>query len=264
MAGPPDAPKGQLAITPVTSSVLQPTPEASKDLIADARDRALHYVESLPNFMCIQVTTRSFDPDGNGRWKLRDTISELLRYHNKMESRTTLEVNGKTQNLDREAMKGTFSSGELGGVLRAVFSDKAKADFTWKETDALGTGTVQVFDYRVAQDNSEFSVVGKNDHQIMVAFHGQVFIDATTRNVRRIILIADDMPKDFPTHYTSIAVDYDYVSINTHDYLMPMTAQLHLQQGRREAVLNNIEFRNYRRFGSTMRMVDTGTEPQTP
>jgi VWFA-related protein len=258
----PDGPKGQLAITPVTNVLQQPAPEAMKALIDDARERALHYVESLPNFMCIQITSRSFDPTGTGRWKLRDNITELLRYRDKAESRTTLEVNGKTESVDREAMKGTFSSGELGGVLKAVFSEKAKADFTWKETDALGTGTVQVFDYSVAKTNSEFSVVGKNNLEMIVGFHGQVFIDSTAHNVRRITLIADDMPKDFPTHYTSIAVDYDYVLINTHDYLMPITAQLHLQQGRHEAVLNNIEFREYRRFGSSMRILDTNPGPQ--
>ena len=258
----PEGPKGQLTITPVTSILQQPSPEAMRDLIADARDRALHYVESLPNFMCIQVTTRSYDPAGNGRWKLRDTVTELLRYHDKEEARTTLEVNGKTDSTTRNSMQGTFSSGELGGVLRAVFSAKAKADFNWKETDALETSTVQVFDFRVAQANSEFSVVGKNNLQVMVGFHGQVFIDSTAHNVRRISLVADDMPPDFPTHYTSIAVDYDYVSINSHDYLMPIAAQLRVQQGRHEAILNNIEFRNYRRFGSSMRIVDPGAEPQ--
>jgi VWFA-related protein len=258
----PDAPKTQLSITAVTNPVPPPAPEDIKQLIADSRDRSLHYMESLPNFMCIEVTNRSIDSTGSGRWKLRDNISELLRYKDKTETRTMLEVNGKTDSTDREAMKGTFSSGELGGVLRAVFADKANADFQWRETDALGTGTVQVFDYHVDQKNSEFAVVGMNNKEVMVGFHGQVFIDPVAHNVRRITLIADDMPKDFPTHYTSIAVDYDYVLINTHDYLMPISAQLRLQQGRHEAVQNSIEFRNYRRFGSSMRIVDTGAEPQ--
>ena len=260
----PDAPKTQLSITAVTNPVPPMAPEEIKQLLADSRDRSLHYMESLPNFMCIEVTNRSIDTTGSGRWKLRDTISELLRYKDKTETRTMLEVNGKTDSTDREAMKGTFSSGELGGVLRAVFAEKANAEFQWKETDALGTGTVQVFDYHVDQKNSEFAVVGMNNKEVMVGFHGQVFIDPVAHNVRRITLIADDLPKDFPTHYTSIAVDYDYVLINTHDYLMPISAQLRLQQGRHEAVQNSIEFRNYRRFGSSMRIVDTGAQPEQP
>lgn len=262
-----DLPKGALAITPVTSAVQAPTPDEVRQLVADTRDRAIHYVESLPNFMCIEVTSRSYDPSGSGRWKLRDTVTELLRYHDKSESRTMIEIDGKpATNTAREGMKGTFSSGELGGVLRAVFAEKAKAEFQWRETDTLGTSTVQVFDYHVEEKNSEFSVVGMNNKQVMVGFHGQVYIDTAAHNVRRITLIADDMPKDFPTHYTSIAVDYDYVSINNHDYLMPISAQLRLKQGRHEAVMNNIEFRNYRRFGSSMRILPDTPEakPQGP
>ena len=262
-----DLPKGALAITPVTNAMQPPSSDEMRQLITDTRDRALHYMESLPNFMCIEVTNRSYDPGGSGRWKLRDTVTELLRYHDKSESRTMIEIDGKPASNAREGMKGTFSSGELGGVLRAVFADKAKADFNWHETDALGTSTVQVFDYHVDQKNSEFSVVGMDNRQVMVGFHGQVYIDAAAHNVRRVTLIADDMPKDFPTHYTSIAVDYDYVSINNHDYLMPSSAQLRLKQGRHEAVMNNIEFRNYRRFGSSIRILSDTPEvgkPQGP
>ena len=259
-----DLPKGALAITPVSNAVQPPSPDEMRQLITDTRARALHYVESLPNFMCIQVTSRSYDPNGSGRWKLRDTVTELLRYADKSESRTMIEIDGKPASTAREGMKGTFSSGELGGVLRAVFSEKAKADFQWRETDQLGTSTVQVFDYHVEQKDSEFSVVGKDNRQVMVEFHGQVYIDAAAHNVRRITLIADDMPKDFPTHYTSIGVDYDYVSINDHDYLMPSSAQLRLKQGRHEAVMNNIEFRNYRRFGSTMRILPDAPETGKP
>ena len=259
-----DLPKGALAITPVTNAVQPPSPDEMRMLIADTRERALHYVDSLPNFMCIEVTSRSYDPGGSGRWKLRDTVTELLRYHDKSETRTMIEIDGKPASNAREGMKGTFSSGELGGVLRAVFADKAKADFQWRETDTLATSTVQVFDYHVEQKNSEFSVVGMDNRQVMVGFHGQVYIDAAAHNVRRITLIADDMPKDFPTHYTSIGVDYDYVSINEHDYLMPSSAQLRLKQGRREAVMNNIEFRNYRRFGSSIRILPGTPEAGSP
>lgn len=259
-----DLPKGALAITPVSAAVQPLSLEETRELIADTRDRALHYVESLPNFMCIEVTRRSFDPNGSGRWKLRDTVTELLRYRDKSESRTMIEIDGKPASAAREGMSGTFSSGELGGVLRAVFAQKAKADFRWRETDMLATSTVQVFDYHVEQQNSEFSVVGMNNLQVMVGFHGQVYIDAAAHNVRRITLIADEMPKDFPTHYTSIAVDYDYVSINNHDYLMPTTAQLRLKQGRHEAVMNNIEFRSYRRFGSSIRILPDTPEVAAP
>ena len=50
-------------------------------------------------------------------------------------------------------------------------------------------------------------------------------------------------------------VDYDYIAINGHDYLLPVSAEMRLAIGKHQAVLNTIEFRNYRRFGSNMRML---------
>jgi len=251
---------GLLAITPVTDPVPPPAEEDVASLIADAQKHSVGYAESLPNFMCVEVTNRSVDATGTGNWKHRDTIAELLRYRDKSETHTMLEINGVSSNTDREALlkqKGsTLSGGELGGVLKAVFAPSAKAEFKWKETDALGSGTVQVFDYRVAKSNSMYSVVGSNDRQLMVGFHGQVYIDSATRNVRRISLEADDLPKDFPTQASVIGVDYDYVVINGHDYLMPISAEVRVRQNHHQAIMNTIEFRDYKKYGSAMKILN--------
>ena len=257
---------GHLSITVPTNPIPPPTPEEVNALISDARSQAVNYAESLPNFLCLEVTNRSIDINGTGDWRHRDTIEELLRYQDKHETRSTLEVNGEANNADREAMlvkKSAFSGGELGGVLRAVFDPKAQAEFKWKETDTLGNGTVQVFLYHVPVDSSEFMITGSNDLQIKVAFHGLVFIDTATHSVRRVTLIAEDIPKEFPTHSTAMAVDYDYVVINTHDYLVPVGAEVSLRQGKREGVMNTMEFRNYRRYGSNLRILE-GQQEQNP
>jgi hypothetical protein len=257
---------GHLSITVPSNPIPPPTPEEVDTLIADARNQAVNYAESLPNFLCVEVTNRSIDLNGTGDWRHRDTIAELLRYQDKRETRTTLEVNGEATSADRDAMlvkKSVFSSGELGGVLKAVFDPKAQAEFKWKETDALGNGTVQVFGYHVPVESSEFFITGSNNMEIKVAFHGLVFIDTATHSVRRVTLIAEDIPKEFPTHSSAMAVDYDYVVINTHDYLVPVGAEVSLKQGKHEAVMNTMEFRNYRRFGSNLRILE-GQQEQNP
>ncbi|HEX8926328.1 MAG TPA: hypothetical protein VF786_11075, partial [Terriglobales bacterium] len=224
-------------------------------LIEDARERAVHYTEALPNFLCLQIINRSVDPSAMGRWKLKDTIVEVLRYRDKQETRTTLEINGKPASVGHEGLQGSISQGEFGGVLRAVFSASSMANFRWKETAELNGGTVQVFDYSVAKAHSMFGVVGTDGRELTVGFHGQIYVESATRSVRRISMIAD-LPENFSTHTSSISVDYGYVSINDHDYLLPVAAEMRLVKGKHNAVLNTIEFRNYKRFGSNLRIVD--------
>ncbi len=216
--------------------------------------------------MCLEVTNRSVDSSGMGNWKLKDSIVELLRYRDKQETRTTIEVNGQTSNVSHNAMKGSLSSGEFGGVLKLVFAPASKARFEWKETDELKGGAVQVFNYTVDRADSKFGVVGTNGLEVMSGFHGQVYIDSATRSIRRVTMIADlpkQLPKDFSTSASSMRVDYDYAVINGHDYLLPITAEMRITKGRHSMALNTIEFRDYKRFGSNMRMVDfKAVEPE--
>ncbi len=94
-----------------------------------------------------------------------------------------------------------------------------------------------------------------------VGFHGQVFIDSATRSVRgaRITQVADNLPDNARIRATSISVDYDYASINNHEYLVPFSAQVVVGLGRGETDLNEIEFRNFRRYGSNAKILDLST-----
>jgi hypothetical protein len=210
--------------------------------------------DPLPNFTCVEMTDRSVDSSGNGRWRHKDTFAELLRYVDNAETRTMLRVNGQHTDAQRSDLNGPLSQGEFGGVLKAVFSPSSKADFQYKETDSLGTGTVQVLKYHVAQANSMFSLSDSN-RQMNVGFHGLVYVDSTTRSVRRITLEAEGVPKNFALQSTAITVDYDYVAIGAHDYLVPIRASVSLTQGKREAILNEIEFRNYRRYAAQAKII---------
>jgi hypothetical protein len=90
-----------------------------------------------------------------------------------------------------------------------------------------------------------------------VGFHGQVFIDSATRSVRRVTEVADDVPKDLPINAAQVSVHYDYVAINNQDCILPVGAQVTLRRSRREIDRNEIEFRNFRRFGSSVRILDS-------
>jgi VWFA-related protein len=234
-------------------AVPAPSAEELETIVAGARKRALDYNKSLPNFMCIEVTSRSVDQSGNGNWKHRDSIAELLTYNDRQESRSTLEVNGKRSSLKRADMNSTWpiSVGEFGALLNLVFAPSSKTEFTWKEAGSLGDGgaTLQVLSYRVARENATLDL-SESNNTIGVGFHGLVYIDAATGGVRRITVQADNLPRDFSMHAAAMTVDYDYVAIAGRDYLLPVSSTVSLLRHRKQLELNEIAFRNYRRFAS--------------
>ncbi|HEV2277672.1 MAG TPA: VWA domain-containing protein [Acidobacteriaceae bacterium] len=253
----------KFAISSPSNPVPPPTEAQIHDMIEGARQRALSWSDSLPNFMCLEVTDHSIDSRGEGEWQHKNTMVQLMRYLDHQESRTTLELDGqKTQ----ESISGqatalptdvdfAHSNGEFGGMFQAVFAPSAHAKFAWKESDVLNGQPVQVFSYTVDAAHSSFDVTGLNNSQHVVAFHGEVYLDAATHSIRRITINADDIPEALHVRATSISVDYEWVTINNHDYLMPSRGAVSLREGRHQAVLNAFEFRNYRRFGSQVRIL---------
>jgi VWFA-related protein len=240
----------QLAIVPAAHSSDNPSSEMLAAILAGAKLRALEYITSLPNFTCIEVTNRSVDPDGGGTFHHRDTLAELVRFRDNFEHRVMLKINNQDTDQDRSGVLGTLTHGEFGGMLNAVFNPEAKAEFTWKGTESLNDDSVQVFEYHVKLAHSTFSITAANGQIAKVGFRGCVYIDEITRAVRRLTMDATDLPVDFPTRSAAFSIDYDYVAIGDHDYLMPSSGSVKAGTGKRMLVLNEFEFRNYQKYGA--------------
>ncbi len=243
----PTRPLAITALPPESSP--SPTADDLDAFIILARKQALGYQARLPNFVCVEVTNRSVD-SGNGNWKHRDSFAELLRYVDKQETRTMLERNGERSSLERTDLDSNWliSGGEFGNLLSLVFKPESKTQFEWKQAAILGSTKVSILSYRVARENGNITLNGNRTYG--AGFHGLLYIDQATGGVLRITVEADDLPHDFSIHAANMTIDYDYVSIGTHEYLMPMRASVGIQRGRRQIDLNEMTFRNYRRYGS--------------
>jgi hypothetical protein len=220
-------------------------------MLAGARQRALAYSQSLPNFTCIESTQRSVARPGTQEWKLKDTLSELVRYVDGQEDRRLIEINGAAATGDRSSLQGTLSSGEFGHLLKVVFGERAHATFTWKETAFLDGVRCEVFASQVDRKHSGYSIATNGGQWgIDVAYVASVYIDAATFNIRRVKLEAIDIPPEFPIRASSFSVDYAYVRAGDADFLLPTSGAVELQQSRRVLVRNEVQFRDYHRLGS--------------
>ncbi len=240
-----------LVITRVDNAI-RPSDEDQTRMIAIARERSLDYQNTLPDFTCIQVTHRWIDPHGQSKWQAKDSVTELLRYVDKHEEHHVIEVGGVKQSITRAKLGGVFSSGEFGGLLKAVFDPDVKAVFTWKELATLGNQTCNVFSFHVERKNSKYSLAhGPNGQtEVIVGFHGLIYVDANSYSIRRVSIEAEDVPRDFLFQSSQISVDYDLVTVGDHEYMLPVAAQMLVRMGKRNLMRNDIKFSDHRRFGA--------------
>ena len=234
------------------NSVTRPSADQFRTLVSAATKYALTYSKALPNFVCMELTKRSVDSTGRGDWKERDSFAQLLRYADNQETRTLLTGKGEPDSALPSSV------GQFGGVLNLVFQPASKTVFEWQNAAMLGTDTVQILRYSVSPPNASMVLRDNGSNRLVsVGFHGLMYIDPATGGIRRITLEADNIPRDFLIHSTSMVVDYDYVTIGPHEYLLPTRAQLSLQRANQKPELNEIVFRNYRHFASQARILPT-------
>jgi hypothetical protein len=234
--------------------------------ILDAiREYALNYTANLPNFICTQVTRRQIDPSGIGdHWQQADKLQEQLTYFEHKETYKVMAVNGQmVSNKDHLKMGGAITSGEFGSMMYEIFAPATAADFEWARLGKLDGRIMNVFNYRVAQPRSHYSIYHEGVNRTIIAgYHGLIYAARDTNAVIRVTLECDEIPRDFPVQDVKLDLWYDTIKISDQEFVLPVKWDMHSRDGR-YMIWNSAEFALYRKFGAEATIkFDTPDEPE--
>jgi hypothetical protein len=233
-------------------TVAQPLEPEQAGLLEMARDVAIRYSDSLPDFICTEVIRRTQDPQGNGRWRTMDTLTVKLSYFGHKEDYKLMQIDGKPTLLDYMYAGGALSTGEFGTRLYSVFDPRSQGDFRWKGWTTLHKRRVARFSYRIAREHSIFQIqygpTSTGPNSIVVPYHGEVYVDEETHMVLRLTQQAE-IPENFPINANDSTVDYEFAAVGGKQYLLPSRAYVKTRSGKYVAE-NNVQFREYRKFQS--------------
>ena len=221
-------------------------------MLSQARQTALAYASSLPDFLCTEVVHR-YLREGNA-WNLKDTLHLKLTYFDHKEDYKLLTINGHATQKDYEDAGGSISEGEFGSILLQVFEMRSQAQFRWDHWTALRKREAHVLSFRVAPEHSTFHIafgwVGQHGRDsTIVGQHGFVYIDRETNRVLRIVAEADSIPWDFPVQQSSTVLDYDFTTISGQKFIVPLRADVRIGSNERHT-RNVLDFQDYRKFGA--------------
>lgn len=241
---PPPPPKPLYVPPPPPSSVEQ------AKIIDEAREYAMNYTKQLPNFICVQVTRRDFDPTGSGNnWYHSDTITARLSYNGAENYEVILHNNQPVTNASMRQFGGTTSEGEFGSMMKEIFDPETHTDFSWDHWGKLRGHKTYVFAYDVQQQYSKYHVEADDTEGIIPAYRGLVYVDEDTKAVLKIVMSPYNMPSTFPIKEITSSLDYDLANIGDQQYMLPLKSVLTSKRDR-QMTRNDIEFRLYRKFGT--------------
>lgn len=258
-------------------SALPPTAEAT-DLLERTRNVTLAAANAMPDFLVKQIIKRFVAYGTTTNWIPQDNLTIAVGYRaNAGEEYKLLTVNGMpapddakpSSDYSKYAPKGASSSGvEYISALADVFKPESKTEFKMVDTDEILKRKTVVFEYVVKRENSELTLtVGDTGARALVGSRGRVWIDRELDRVLRVEQIATEIPPDFPISSASSTIDYDWVTINDHKYLLPTHSQILMTTNQGKFTLqsrNDVRFRNYQKFGAELKVVDEVGEDDEP
>ena len=239
---------------PPAKPVYVPAPPPSSieqaKIIDEVREYALNYTKQLPNFICVQVTRRDYDPSGTGNsWYHSDTITARLSYNGFENYEVILHNNQPVTNASMRQFGGTTSEGEFGSMMKEIFEPDSHAEFSWDHWGKLRGRKTYVFAYDIQQEYSKYRVEADNTQAIVPAYRGLVYVDVDTKMVVKIVMTPYNMPSTFPIHDITSSLDYDLETIGDQQFMLPLKSVLTSKHDR-QMTKNDIEFRLYRKFGT--------------
>lgn len=248
-----------------------PTAAEAQDVLERARQTQLAVAKGMPDFVVKQLVARSYALGQTKNWIPIDHLTVAVSYRESAggEQYKLLAVNGLPQTTDTqehgsyEQESGASSTGEFVSILTTLFSGEAHADFKAADTDTVRGRRTIIYEYEVKKVNSSHTLK-YSDHlggseQTVVGSRGRVWIDRETYRVLRLENIATEIPAGFPITAANNLVDYDYVTISGHQYLLPIHAAVELttiQNRQTYQTLNDIRFRNYQKFGTEVKILE--------
>jgi len=240
-----DAASAEPGASPASNSG---APATDQQVLSEAREAALRFLEGLPNFLVQQTTSRYFSTGFPARWQSIDVVTAEVASVEGKEQYRDIKINGIPSSAPPER-SGAWSTGEFSTTLADLFVTSTNASFKRRGNDKLGSRASLVFDFSVEQPNSHWEMVSPDGRRYNPPFEGSVWIDQESRRVLRIEQRTTSMPNDFPSSKAELTLDFAFVKIDQKSYLMPAAAEsLGCMRGSGACTRNVIEFKNYRKF----------------
>ena len=170
---------------------------------------------------------------------------------------THYELVSNSKNKNYEQI-GTYSIGEYAAALQTMFAPEAETTFQLDGPEKIsGRQTIRVA-YKVPKATSSLSI-SYEGNPFVAGYDGFCWIDIQTHQVVQLTKRAMELPEGFPVKAADMKVSYNQIEIDGNLFWLPVRAQLLLQVGILESTIlhrrNEIEFANYKKFSSGVRLI---------
>jgi hypothetical protein len=252
---------------PKPKPIPPPSYEEQQKILAEAREYAINYSTTLPDFLCLQRThryvDRNFKPGSVGSWSPSDRVVAKVSYFDQKEKYDLISDNDNSLvGKQYESVGGSISTGEFGSVLKDIFDPASAAEFHWERWATVRGELAHAYTYVIDQPHARRTVDYNHSQQTTPGYHGEVFILKGSNTVVRLT-VEPDMPPGFPIQEIHQTIDYSYVDISGQKFWLPLKSDL-IMRSDRNGSKNEIDWSSYRKYSADTSITFDDTDDPPP
>jgi hypothetical protein len=239
----------------------QPAPLAPDVLqLNSIRHRMMENLARQPDYTCVETIERSQRIAANRRFDLIDMLRlEVALVAGKEMFGWPGDSRFEDMDLRSIVSTGVIGNGNFALHARAIFGNEAVA-FQSAGSDPDGLR----YDFQVPQTSSIYKIRARG-RAAVVAYHGSVWTDPESLDVRRIDVIADSIPAELGLAASTDRMEYAPTGIGSQTFLLPASSELKMIDAGGAEKRNRVRFSGCRQFaGESMLSFDDAPPVETP
>lgn len=238
-----------LGLVAVAHGQSAPDPEA---VLARFRAGMLGNLVNQPDYTCLETVERTRQAPG-GALQMQDTLRLEVALVN---GREMFSWPGAKEFEDRDLRDlvptGMFGNGNYGIYARILFGGGGPP-FKYRDTIKLDGATALRYDYGVPRSRSGYTL-RNGDVSGIAGFHGSIYLDPMSADLRRLEVIADEIPPELQLKAAEDRIDYVRAKIGDEEFLLPKESSL-LMASADNTSRNRVRFSGCRKFSGESSLI---------
>lgn len=222
---------------------------------------ALSLNERLPDIVSEQKTSR-FREVGYKQYISQDTIAASVSYEKGVVRYSNLLLNGKPSKSAIEDIGGTWSTGEYGTDIQALFVLEQKAEFSFLKQDSSKYKGALIFQETIKPEaNRTWEIRFGSGKELKTLYPGyvtRIWLDPTTSRLVHMEKETLDVKKHFPIRWVTKITTYADTPLGDGTSFVLPTENITINctaERKERCTLNDLVFSHWRKFGAAHRIL---------